>query len=134
MELTWMTLLIEIFKVVIIPLLGVLTTFLIKFINSKSKELAAKTDSEQAKKYIEMLDNTISTCVLSTTQTYVEALKKEGKFDLEAQKKAFEMTYQAILNILTEESKAYLTSLYGDLKSYLTAKIEAEVKSNKIYN
>ena len=37
-------------------------------------------------KYLSMLTETITSCVIATNQTYVEALKKEGKFDLEAQK------------------------------------------------
>ena len=34
------------------------------------------------KGYLDMLNTTISSAVLATTQTYVDALKKEGKFDL----------------------------------------------------
>lgn len=127
----WINILQQVFEVAIIPLLGVLTGILIKYINSKSQEIVAATDNEQAKKYIEMLDNTITSCVLATTQTYVESLKKQGKFDGEAQKKAFEMTYTAVLDILTDEAKKYLTECYGDLQAYLKAKIEAEVKSTK---
>ena len=44
----------EIINVCIIPLLGVLVTYLVKFINAKSKELEAQTDSAIAKKYISM--------------------------------------------------------------------------------
>jgi hypothetical protein len=36
-----------------------------------------------------MLTDTITKCVIATNQTYVETLKKEGKFDLEAQEVAF---------------------------------------------
>lgn len=131
MELTWLIILQQIFEVSIIPLIGVLTGILIKFINSKSKEIIAITEDERAKKYIEMLDSTITNCVLATTQTYVDSLKKAGKFDAEAQKTAFEMTYNSVLNVLTEDAKEYLTMFYGDLSAYMTNKIEAEVKNAK---
>lgn len=131
MELTWIVILQQIFEVAIIPLIGVLTGVLIKYINSKSTEIIATTNSEQAKKYITLLDNTITSCVLATTQTYVDTLKKAGKFDAEAQKAAFEMTYSAVLNVLTEDAKEYLTAFYGDLGAYMTNKIEAEVKNTK---
>ena len=36
-----------------------------------------------------MLSETITKCVVATNQTYVETLKKQGKFDKEAQKIAF---------------------------------------------
>lgn len=131
MELTWLVILQQIFEVVIIPLIGILTGMLIKFINSKSAEIVATTDNEKAKKYITLLDNTICDCVLATTQTYVEALKKENIFDAEAQKKAFEMTYNAVLNVLTDDAKDYLNAIYGDLGAYMTTKIEAEVQNAK---
>lgn len=131
MEIAWITILQQLFEVVIIPLIGVLATILIKYLNTKSQEINAKVDNELASKYINMLDDTITSCVLATTQTYVDSLKKEGQFDKEAQKTAFKMTYDSVLNILTEESKEYLTEIYGDLSSYLTSKIESEVQKHK---
>ena len=120
-----------IFEVCIIPLLGVLTAAFVKWVNIKSNESQAKTDNETADKYIEMLDKTSTECVIATNQTYVETLKKEGKFDAEAQKKAFEETKNAVLTILSEDAKEYLSNAIGDLQVYMTKKIEAEVKLNK---
>ena len=131
MEISWILILQEVLEVVIIPLLGILTTVLIKYINSKSKEAASKTDNLLHQKYIYMLNDTITSCVLATSQTYVDTLKKEGKFDTEAQKKAFKMTYESVMNILTDDAKSYLYEIYGDLESYITAEIEAEVNHNK---
>jgi len=74
----------QIFEVCLFPLLGVLTTFLILFINKKSQELKATTDNELYHKYIDMLEETVVNCVIATNQTYVDSLKKQGKFDLEA--------------------------------------------------
>ena len=113
MEIAWVTILQQLFEVVIIPLIGVLATFLIKYLNTKNQEVNAKVDNELASKYINMLNSTVTSCVLATTQTYVDNLKKEGHFDKEAQEKAFKMTYNSVLNILTEEAKEYLTEIYG---------------------
>lgn len=121
----------EIINVCIIPLLGVLVTYLVKYINSKSKELESQVDNETAKKYINMLTKTITDCVIATNQTYVETLKAQGKFDAEAQKKAFEMTLSAVQGLLTTEAKTYLTEIYGDLDAYITTQIEATVNKNK---
>lgn len=126
-----MELLLQIFEVCIIPLLGALSVFLIKWINSKSAQLQASVDSELLAKYIGMLDSTITSCVLTTTQTYVEALKKAGKFDAEAQKQAFNQTKDAVLCILSDEAKLYLSEALGDLSAYIDNKIEAEVVLNK---
>lgn len=126
-----MELLLQIFEVCILPLLGTLTIFLIKWINSKSAQLQASTDNETLKKYIGMLDSTITACVLTTTQTYVEALKRQGEFDAAAQKQAFQQTKNAVLSILSEEAKNYLSEALGDLNAYIDNKIEAEVKLSK---
>ena len=78
-----------------------------------------------------MLNRTITECVIATNQTYVEALKQQGKFDAEAQKIAFQMTSKAVLDILSEDAKEYLNATIGDLNVYITNKIEAEVNLNK---
>lgn len=127
----WMKMLQEIFYVCIIPLLGVLTGYLVSFLKAKGNQIAENADNALASKYIKMLTETICTCVVATNQTYVEALKKEGKFDAEAQKKAFQMTYDAVMNILSKEAKEYLQNIYGDLNIFLTNMIEAQVKNNK---
>ena len=126
-----MELITQIFEVCIIPLLGVLTTFLVKYINAKMKALADTTNDEKQKKYIEMLNNTITDCVIATTQTYVDTLKKQGKFDKEAQEQAFLMTFNAVSGLLTEESKKYLNEAIEDLDLYIKQKIESEVNINK---
>ena len=126
-----MELLSQIFEVCIIPLLGVLTTFLVRYINAKMKTLVDTISDEKQKKYIEMLNNTITDCVIATTQTYVDTLKKQGKFDKEAQEQAFLMTFNAVSGLLTEESKKYLNEAIEDLDLYIKQKIESEVNINK---
>ena len=127
----WTKLLYDILNLCVVPLIGVLSFYLVQYIKAKGNEIASKVDSELASKYILMLTTTITDCVVATNQTYVEALKKEGKFDKEAQNKAFQMTYNAIMDILTEDAKEYLNNLYGDLSLYLSKRIEAEVVANK---
>ena len=122
----------NIFQVCIIPLLGVLTTFFMKWVNAKSAEIQANINDATLKKYMEMLTSTITDCVIATNQTYVESLKAQGKFDTAAQQRAFELTSEAVMEILSEDAKIYLASAVGDLNAYITKKIEAEVNINKI--
>lgn len=128
----WLPLLYEILQVCIIPLLGVLTAYIVKFINIKSSEIQANVDNDMADKYIAMVTDTISACVIATNQTYVEALKKQNAFTAEAQKEAFQLTYNAVMAILTDDAKDYLAEIYGDVAAYITNKIEAEVNISKI--
>lgn len=127
----WLPLLYQILEVCIIPLLGIATAYFIKWVNAKSLEIQNKVDNDTADKYIAMLDDTICACVIATTQTYVEALKKDNAFTKEAQAEAFNLTFNAVMAVLTDEAKEYLTEFYGDLTAYITNKIEAEVQLNK---
>ena len=126
-----MELVAQIFEVCILPLLGVLTAFFVKWVNAKTAEIADTRKNETEKKYLNMLNDTISDCVIATTQTYVDALKKQGAFDAEAQKVAFTMTYEAVVKLLTDEATEYLNEAVGDLNLYITQKIESEVNLNK---
>ena len=119
------------FRVVLIPALGILTAYAVKFLRAKSVELQQKVENETADKYIAMIAATVEECVIATNQTYVEALKKEGKFDVEAQKAAFEKTLAAVLSILNDDAKDYIVNATGDLSVYLTNLIEASVSRNK---
>ena len=120
-----------IFDMCIIPLLGVLTAYLVALIRNKIAEINNKTDNETAKKYLTMLSETVISCVIATNQTYVESLKKQNKFDLEAQKKAFELTKNAVLEILSHEAVDYLNAIIGDLNTYIDKLIEATVNYKK---
>lgn len=127
----WTELLAEIFKVCVIPLLGVLTAFFVKWVNAKSTEIKTNVNDATLSKYMDMLTQTISDCVIATNQTYVESLKAQGKFDLNAQKEAFNLTKDAVMTILSAEAQIYLSTAVGDLNAYITKKIEAEVNLNK---
>ena len=121
----------QIFQLFVIPILGILAAFVVEFLRVKSKEIINKLDNDVAKKYTEMITNTIVDCVIATNQTYVEALKKQGKFDENAQKVAFEKTLNAVVGILREEAKNYIKETTGDLNLYLSQLIEAEVNKAK---
>ena len=129
----WTEMLEPIFKLIIYPVISITGIYLTYLISVKIKELKQKTNNDTTKKYLDMLNDTIANAVLATTQTYVETLKKENNFDLEAQKKAFEQTYNAVMKVLTADAIKYITESVGDLEIYITNKIEAEVKMTKVF-
>lgn len=127
----WLEIVTQIFWLCIIPLLGILTKYLVDFLKSKKQEIIDKVDNDTADKYINMIFETVETCVIATNQTYVDSLKASGTFDEAAQKEAFNRTLNAILAILTDDCKEYIVELTGDLQTYLTTLIEAQVNKNK---
>lgn len=128
----WSELISNIFQVCLLPLLGILTRYLVAFIAMKSEEMKQKTNNETAQKYLQMATDTITACVIATNQTYVESLKAQGKFDKEAQEVAFNKTLEAVLALMNEEVKEYITEVFGDLNTYLTTQIEAAVNGTKV--
>lgn len=122
---------IQIIQVCVIPLLGILTKFLVDYLSAKRDEINSKTDNEIVQKYTNMIYQTVVDCVIATNQTYVDSLKKSGSFDEAAQKEAFNRTMNAIMTILSDDAKEYITEATGDLNTYLTQLIEAEVNKRK---
>ena len=127
----WLEILSKVFEVIVLPAITVAAGYFITWLKAKKEELAAKAKNDTTKKYLDMLDKTISECVLATSQTYVDSLKAAGSFDGEAQKQAFQQTFDAVMGILTADAKEYLNEAVTDLSAYITTKIEAEVKTNK---
>ena len=127
----WMILLQQIFELCVIPLLGVITIYIINYIKVKAAELKTTNSNEITNKYLDMLSATIIECVIATNQTYVNSLKGQNAFDEAAQKVAFQKTYDAVIAILSDDAKEYLTHVYGDLTVFITNMIEAEVNRNK---
>lgn len=123
----WMNVLEQVFNIVLFPLLGVATTALIVFISAKTKELKEKHKDELFHKYADMLEKTITSCVIATNQTYVKTLKEQNAFDAEAQKIAFDKTFSAVVTILSDDAYDYLSEAIGDLEEYITNRIEEEV-------
>lgn len=131
MELNWAEILKQFFELAFFPIIATLAGYIISLIKTKKEEVLAKTKSETARKYVDMLEKTISDCVLATSQTYVKALKDQNAFDEEAQKKAFKLTYDSVMLILTDEAKTYLAEATKDLEVYVKNQIEAHVIINK---
>ena len=123
----WMNILEQVFNIVLLPLMGVATTALIVFITVKTKELKKKYDNDLFSKYADMLEKTITSCVIATNQTYVKTLKEQNAFDAEAQKAAFDKTFSAVITILSDDAYDYLSEAIGDLEEYITNRIEEEV-------
>ncbi len=121
----------QIFQVCIVPLLAVLTTYLVKYIETKRDEIITEKNNTLAEKYIKMLSDTITDCVKATNQTYVDSLKDKNAFTKEAQEEAFKKTSDAVMLILSQEAKEYLSTIYGDLNQYIITQIESSVNANK---
>lgn len=117
----------EIFFTVLIPLVGILCSYGIAFLNKKVKEVQEKVNNDLFTKYSDMLVGIVETCVIATNQTYVDELREQGKFGPEEHDIAYHKTYDAIKELLTEEMKKVLQEGYSDLEFYISQLIQEQV-------
>ena len=105
---------------VILPLISIAGTQLIKFINSKIK-------NNELAKQLATATTIVTNAVRVVFQTYVDALKKSGSFDKEAQVEALTRAKNIALSQITEDTKSYIEDSYGDFNNWLTIQIEATI-------
>lgn len=117
----------DIFFTCLIPLVGILCSYGIVFLRKKVKELQDNTKNELFNKYSDMLISIVETCVIATNQTYVEELKKQGRFGPEEHDIAYHKTFDAIKALMTEEMQKVLSEVYKDIDFYISQLIQESV-------
>ena len=105
---------------IVLPLISIAGAKLIQFINSKIK-------NNKAADLLTTATTIVINAVRSVFQTYVEALKKEGSFNKDAQIIALNKAKDIALTQMTDEVKDYLVTTYGRLDSWLDTNIEATI-------
>ena len=105
---------------IVLPLISIAGAKLIQFINSKIK-------NNKAADLLTTATTIVINAVRSVFQTYVEALKKEGSFNKDAQIIALNKAKDIALTQMTDEVKDYLVTTYGSLDSWLDSNIEATI-------
>ena len=102
---------------VVISGLGVFVTYLInKYIKN-----------DKLKSIINSLNELIKNSVLEVYQTYVEALKKDGVFNKEAQQNALNKCMKLINENMTQEVRKWLDENHSNMEAYLKSLIEAQI-------
>ena len=121
----------ELLFAIIAAAVPVATTFLCKWLVSLSEANKVKIKNEKAQATIGLVTDMIVAAVETTTSTYVKQLKAENLFDANAQKEAFNRTFETVQQQLTEDSKKIIAETYGDVETYITNKIEQFVEELK---
>lgn len=122
----------ELLYVVSTAAVPVCAAFLVQFLRRKSTQIGAQTDSLTTKKLLDEVTDAVTTAVTYVSQTYVDALKKNGKFTPENQKIALDLAVERAKKLLTAEARDFLSAAYGSLNDYLVSRAEAEVRRQKL--
>lgn len=102
---------------VVLSSLGVIVTYLVnKYVNDA-----------KLKNILTSLNTLVQNSVLEVYQTYVEALKKAGNFDAEAQKLALERCLTLIKANMPKDIETWLKTNYSNVESYLKSLVEAQI-------
>ncbi len=117
---------------ILIPLLVTIITICICMITSKVAKDAARTAPSKYSEIIYGLENIVSKAVITTNQTFVNELKKQGKFDKEAMQEAYRRTYESIVASLSQSFFEYIDEETIDIDVLLKNMIETSVNWNKI--
>lgn len=100
---------------------------LISWMNSKIKD-------QKLAGYLTSITQIVTDAVMNVFQSFVETLKTNGNFDEAAQKEAKDKALDIIMNQLTPELKDYISSNYGDIKEWISNKIESVIYGLKATN
>lgn len=89
--------------------------------------ISSKMKDKKMAKILSDIFQIITDVVMEIFQTYVEALKKEGKFDAAAQKMAKDRAMEKIMARLSDTMKDYISEHYGDIRNWISEQIEVAI-------
>lgn len=119
-----MNILLSVVSVVLTALASWGVAMLTNWLNTKIK------DKKMAAMVTQCL-NIVVDAVKQIYQEFVEALKKEGKFDAKAQTEAKEKAVAIIKNQLTPELTEFIKENYGDVQAWILNQIEVALYNLK---
>ena len=117
---------------ILIPLLITIITICICTITSKIAKNAAESAPSKYSEIIYALENIVNKAVITTNQTFVNELKKQGKFDKEAMEAAYNKTFNSIVASLSQSFFEYIDKEAIDIDTLLKNMIETSVDWNKL--
>ena len=117
---------------ILIPLLITIITICICTITSKIAKNAAESAPSKYSEIIYALENIVNKAVITTNQTFVNELKKQGKFDKEAMEEAYNKTFNSIVASLSQSFFEYIDKEAIDIDTLLKNMIETSVDWNKL--
>ena len=117
---------------ILIPLLITIITICVCTMTSKIAKNAAESAPSKYSGIIYALENIVNKAVITTNQTFVNELKKQGKFDKEAMEEAYNKTFNSIVASLSQSFFEYIDKENVDIDTLLKNMIETSVDWNKL--
>ena len=111
----------------------VVAAFLCNLIHKAAQRLNDRLKAEKASDYAWEIESAVRAAVNYVNQTFVDALKSDpaAEFGEEEQETAFNEAYETAVVTISDAALDYLVDKFGDIRTYLTVKIEEAVRDNK---
>lgn len=109
----------------------VLSAVLIALFKQGIGYLKSKTESVLIKTVMDEVEKTIDDGINYTEQTMVSAFKNTETWTKEAQYEALQHCVNYIISNLSNKTTEFISENGGDIKGYITAKVEAKIQKNK---
>lgn len=121
MDKTWMDVLIQIIEM----LVGLMVSAGIPYLFALLK---SRVQNGKVQQYLDRAEGYLTSAVAMVNQTFVDQLKKDGKFDEQNQNEAFQMAMDTWIDMMSAEMKDVITDEVGNFHTWAEAQIEARVQ------
>ena len=108
-----------------------LSAILIALFKQGISYLKSKTESVLIKTVMDEVEKTIDDGINYTEQTMVSAFKSTETWTKEAQYEALQHCVNYIISNLSNKTTEFISENGGDIRGYITAKVEAKIQKNK---
>lgn len=112
-------------------IITVLSAVLIALFKQGIGYLKSKTESVLIKTVMDEVEKTIDDGINYTEQTMVNTFKTTETWTKEAQYEALQHCVNYILSNLSNKTTEFISENGGDIRGYITAKVEAKIQKNK---
>lgn len=89
-----------------------------------------KIHNDRINKYVDKAASIVEQIVDFVNQTYVDGLKKEGKFGKEQQEIAFDLAKDYAIRLINDEAKKACIEMFGDFELWVNSMIESSVRNS----
>lgn len=112
---------------ILLPLISYAVTTLTQYVKAKANEI----ENENVRFFVKEAMDRVEKAVLYVMQTYTDTLKKESKFDKDAQAEALRRAKERAYELIDSDMQAIVEKAYGDFDVWLESSIEETVRWTK---
>lgn len=129
------SLIVELFQTlvyaVLTTILPIITTYVIKILRAKLTQIRYNSMESAHADWIYRATDIVENIVLQVQQTFVDTLKKEGKFTPDTAKEAKDKAIALANDLIADEIKDVINNVYGSFDSWLDIQIEKSVYQDR---